>query len=72
VETVSSAYGQDFAPLAERYLLLGTPEDVLARLAEFADAGATRVLMQPACPPTERLRLIDLMAESVLPTLRTL
>jgi alkanesulfonate monooxygenase SsuD/methylene tetrahydromethanopterin reductase-like flavin-dependent oxidoreductase (luciferase family) len=51
---VSATYSQDFAPLADRYLALGTPEQVAARVAEFAEAGASTVLIQPAAEPGER------------------
>lgn len=69
-EVVSKAYGQDFAPLASRYLVLGTPKEVTARLAEYAEAGATRVLIQPACPPEQRETMVELFAGGVLPELR--
>ena len=69
-EVVSEAYRQDFTPLADRYLALGTAQDVAERLARFAEAGATRVLVQPACPPKDRARMLELLAESVLPLVR--
>jgi probable F420-dependent oxidoreductase len=69
-EVVSHAYGQDFAPLADRYLVLGTPQEVTGRLAEFAEAGATRAVIQPACPPAQRTAMVDLFAGHVLPELR--
>lgn len=70
IEVVSKAYAQDFAPLADRYLILGRPDQVAARLAEFAEAGAERILIQPACAPADRGRVIDALAEEVLPALR--
>ena len=70
IDVVSKAYAQDFAPLADRYLVLGTPEQVATRLAEFAEAGADKILIQPACAPSDRGRMIDTLAEEVLPLLR--
>jgi probable F420-dependent oxidoreductase len=70
IEVVSKAYAQDFTPLADRYLVLGTPEQVAARFAAFAEAGAERILIQPACGPTDRDRMIDTLAGEVLPALR--
>jgi alkanesulfonate monooxygenase SsuD/methylene tetrahydromethanopterin reductase-like flavin-dependent oxidoreductase (luciferase family) len=67
VATVSAAYAQDFSRLADRYLLLGTPDDVVGRLKEFADAGAERVLIQIAAPPAERERVFGTLAREVLP-----
>ena len=69
--TVSTAYQQDFAPLADRYLLLGHPDDVVARLIEFRDAGVESVLLQLATTDaTERQRMLDTLAHDVLPALR--
>jgi probable F420-dependent oxidoreductase len=70
IEVVSKAYSQDFAPLADRYLVLGSPEQVAARLAEFVEAGAQRILIQPACAPSDRQRILDTLAADVLPRLR--
>ncbi|MFC4950066.1 LLM class flavin-dependent oxidoreductase [Pseudonocardia sp. GCM10023141] len=69
--TVSKGYRQDFTGLAERYLALGTPQEVAARLVEFAGAGATRVLVQPACPPEERRAMVEALAGAVLPLVRS-
>ncbi|MCU1679551.1 MAG: family F420-dependent class oxidoreductase [Amycolatopsis sp.] len=70
VETVSSTYNQDFTGLADRYLVLGTPDQVADRLQEYADSGADRVLIQLACPPAERERVVETFAREVLPRLR--
>lgn len=68
---VSAVYRQDFAPLAGRYLLLGSPGQVVRRIREFADAGAEAVVVQLAAGPDERDRVLRTMAEHVLPELRT-
>jgi probable F420-dependent oxidoreductase len=44
IEVVSRIYQQDFTPLADKYLVAGTPEQVSTRLREFADAGATTAI----------------------------
>ena len=72
VATVSRAYAQDFEPLADRYLLHGDPDQVLARLAEYHAAGASTVIFSAACPPERRQAVISLFAEAVLPRLHTL
>lgn len=72
IETVSRTYQQDFGPLADRYLLLGTPEQALARLREFADAGATTAILQPAAGPDDKDRILRTLAEEVLPAARAL
>jgi probable F420-dependent oxidoreductase len=71
IDTVSTAYAQDFRPLADRYLLLGTPDDVLSRLREYADAGVQRVLMQVAAPPGDRQRVVDSLTQALLPALKS-
>lgn len=71
IEEVSAAYQQDFAPLADRYLLLGTPASVVRRLTEFAQAGADTVIIQVAAPPSERARVIRAIADGVLPELHS-
>lgn len=70
VDTVSRTYAQDFAPLADKYLLLGTPDDAAARLQEFAGAGADRVLIQAAAPPEDQQRVVDTIAGELLPRVR--
>jgi alkanesulfonate monooxygenase SsuD/methylene tetrahydromethanopterin reductase-like flavin-dependent oxidoreductase (luciferase family) len=69
VESVSRTYRQDFSPLADRYLLHGDPDQVTARLAEYAAAGASTVIFSPACAPQRRREVAALFAEAVLPRL---
>ncbi len=66
VETVSEVYGQDFAPLADRYLLAGTAAEVTARLAEYAEAGVDDVVIALACRPADRESVMRSFAEDVL------
>lgn len=66
IDTVSRTYGQDFTPLADRYLLSGTPEQVRARLREYADAGAETVVFAPAGTDEDRAHVVDLFAEGIL------
>ncbi|MET7402052.1 LLM class flavin-dependent oxidoreductase [Dactylosporangium sp. NPDC005572] len=70
IDHVSAAYRQDFAPLADRYLLLGSPGAVARRIREFAAAGAGTVILQVAAPPEDRDRVLDTIAHDVLPELR--
>jgi probable F420-dependent oxidoreductase len=67
ISTVSAAYRQDFSPLADRYLLVGSPSEVVDRLAQFADAGVEAVLLQVAADNSpDRERIIHTLARSVL------
>ncbi|MFI5614341.1 LLM class flavin-dependent oxidoreductase [Amycolatopsis sp. NPDC051903] len=70
VSAISGIYRQDFEPYADRYLLFGTPARVRERIAEFAEAGAQRVVFAPACAAEDRDRVIDLFATEVLPGIR--
>ena len=59
--------------LADRYLLIGAPDAVAERLAQFAAAGVDTVLIQIAADSTEhRSRIIETFASRVLPTVRNL
>lgn len=71
IETTGRIYRQDFAPLADRYLPTGTPPQVIARLAEYADAGAEAMVFAPACPDTDLDRVTETFAREVAPALRT-
>jgi probable F420-dependent oxidoreductase len=71
VGTVSAAYQQDFSRLADRYLLLGGPDQVAERLAEFARVGVETVLVQIAATNREdRQRIVDTVAGSLLPLVK--
>jgi probable F420-dependent oxidoreductase len=69
VSFVSQVYQQDFEPLADRYLLHGDPDAVLARLADYQAAGADTVIFSPACPPDRVAAVTELFARDVLPRL---
>jgi probable F420-dependent oxidoreductase len=72
VESVSRVYSQDFDSLADRYLLHGDPDMVVARLAEYHAAGVDTVIFSAGCPPERRAAVTALFAESVLPRLRSI
>ena len=67
VEVVSAVYQQDFAPLADRYLLHGDPKRVIQRLREYHDAGAREMVFTPATGSAEHAeRMLRLFADEVL------
>jgi alkanesulfonate monooxygenase SsuD/methylene tetrahydromethanopterin reductase-like flavin-dependent oxidoreductase (luciferase family) len=68
---VSAVYRRDFSQLADRYLLLGSPAQVVRRVREFADGGAEAVVVQIAAGPDERDRVLRTLADEVLPELAT-
>jgi alkanesulfonate monooxygenase SsuD/methylene tetrahydromethanopterin reductase-like flavin-dependent oxidoreductase (luciferase family) len=72
IEVVSTTYRQDFRPLADAYLVSGTPDQVVGRIREYAAAGAEQILISPACPPQldAELAMTRLLTAEVLPALR--
>lgn len=71
VDAVGGIYKQDFDRMADRYLLHGTPDRVLARLAQYRDAGAEEVVFSPVGQGARREEIVAMIARDVLPTLRT-
>lgn len=69
-ERLSKQYAQDFSKLAGRYALVGTPEDVRARLGEFVDAGARTAIVSSACATDYVDENHRLFATEVLPAVR--
>jgi probable F420-dependent oxidoreductase len=69
VGAVSRLYQQDFEPLADRYLLHGDPDMLVARLAEYTAAGADTVIFSPACAPERVSAVTGLFAREVLPNI---
>lgn len=45
---------------------IGTPDQVKSRLNEYVDAGATKFVLTPACPPEELDSQLDLQAETLV------
>lgn len=70
IAAVSATYNQDFEPLADRYLLIGTPQQVTRRLGEFRDAGAETVIFGGPRDAEAWQRSAELFATEVLPALR--
>lgn len=70
IAAVSATYKQDFEPLADRYLLAGTPQQVIERLREFRDAGAETVIFGGPRDADSWRRSAELFAAEVLPAIR--
>jgi probable F420-dependent oxidoreductase len=67
IDVVSAVYQQDFTPLADRYLLHGTPKRVVERVREYHDAGARAVVFTAAADSLEEgERMLRLFADEVL------
>jgi probable F420-dependent oxidoreductase len=70
IDTVSAVYQQDFTPLADRYLLHGDPDRVVARAREYADAGAGTLVFSPSGEGGRREDAVDTFTRTVLPRLQ--
>ena len=51
---------------SEQINLLGTPDQVIARLREYIDAGATKFVLNPACGIDDLFDQLQLQAETVV------
>jgi probable F420-dependent oxidoreductase len=69
-ERLSVQYNQDFSGLVGKYALAGNPDDCIARLREYVDAGARTVMLNSACPGPYIETNERLLAEAVLPAFR--
>ncbi len=69
-ERLSRQYNQDFSKLVGRYALAGNPDDCVARLKEYMDAGAATIILNSACPSGYMAENERLLATEVLPRLR--
>ncbi len=70
-QRLSVQYDQDFSALVGRYALAGSPDDCIARLREYIDAGARTVVLNSACPADYMMENQRLLAEAVLPAFRS-
>ncbi len=60
---------QDVAP--EQLHLVGTPDQVMARMREYIDAGATKFVLGPACGPEEVWRQLEVQSEMLVKPVHT-
>jgi len=70
VTRLSKRYAQDFGPLADKYGVIGTPEQCAARIADFRAAGCSYFLLNPICEPPEEREQLEMIGAEVLPRLR--
>jgi probable F420-dependent oxidoreductase len=71
LDVLAATYGQDMERIVDACVPHGTPDQVAARLAGYRDAGAEAVVIAPAVGAGGRERVLDLLADDVLPRLRT-
>ena len=69
-QQLSKQYNQDFSELVEKYTIAGSPDDCIARLQQYIDAGAQTVMFSQGCPPDYVEENTRLIAEAVIPAFR--
>ncbi len=69
-DRLSAQYNQDFSALVSKYALAGNPDDVIARLREYVDAGARTIMLSCACPNRYMADNEGLLTAEVLPAFR--
>lgn len=65
-------YGQDFSAVVERYCALGTPEECVARIGDYVDAGARHIILTPCCPARDVPAQVQTFATRLAPHIRQL
>ncbi len=69
-QQLSRQYNQDFSKLVGKYTISGTPDECVARIEEYRDAGARTIVFAQGCPPDHVDENVRLLAEDVLPAFR--
>ncbi|MEM7079866.1 MAG: LLM class flavin-dependent oxidoreductase [Pseudomonadota bacterium] len=67
---LSKQYNQDFSKLIHKYAIAGNPDECVARIREYMDAGANTVILNSACPGNYVDENERLMAAEVVARLR--
>jgi probable F420-dependent oxidoreductase len=67
VRRLSQRYNQDFAPLAGRYGVIGTPAQCIERLEQFVDAGCNYFLLNAIGDVKQEREQLEIMAAEILP-----
>jgi alkanesulfonate monooxygenase SsuD/methylene tetrahydromethanopterin reductase-like flavin-dependent oxidoreductase (luciferase family) len=71
IDVVSTVYQQDFGPLADRYLICGDVDAVLARLREYHEAGCEHLVFSPAAGSADWTEMAEMFAAEISPVVRT-
>ena len=67
---LSLQYNQDFSALVGKYALAGSPDDCVARIQEYVEAGARTIMLNSACPNEYVVENERLLAKAVMPAFR--
>jgi len=67
VERLSKRYAQDFAPLARKYGIIGTPAQCAEQLQRFIEAGCSYFVLDAICDAADEARQIEIFAAELFP-----
>jgi len=67
VERLSKRYAQDFAPLARKYGIIGTPAQCAEQLQRFIEAGCSYFVLDAICDADDEARQIEIFAAELFP-----
>jgi len=67
---LSARYQQDFAPLADRYGVIGTPAQVVEQLERFVAAGCHYFVLNAICDAADEPGQLEVLAADVVSRLR--
>jgi probable F420-dependent oxidoreductase len=70
VARLSKRYAQDFAPLAKKYGVIGTPAQCAEQLEGFIEAGCSYFVLSPTCDPADEAEQIEMYAAEIFPKFR--
>jgi probable F420-dependent oxidoreductase len=69
VRRLSARYAQDFAPLAGKYGIMGTPAQCVEQLERFRAAGCAYFIFDLISDPAERRSQLEIVASEIVPRL---
>jgi len=70
VRLLSKRYAQDFAPLARKYGIIGTPDQCVDQMERFVEAGCTYFLMNAICDLRDERDQLEAIAAEIMPRFR--
>jgi probable F420-dependent oxidoreductase, Rv2161c family len=70
VDRLSTRYAQDFAPLAKKYGIIGTPAQCAEQLQRFIEAGCSYFVLNAICDVADEAEQIETYAAEIFPKFR--
>ncbi|MGH7279211.1 MAG: LLM class flavin-dependent oxidoreductase [Candidatus Rokuibacteriota bacterium] len=70
VRLLTKRYAQDFAPLAGKYGIIGTPAQCAEQIEKFRAAGCRFMIADAICEPAREREQLEMIAADVIPRFR--